>query len=139
MIASVFLNATSVFAESGQPVPETNQPIKNIEEVEVEKNALEVKAEEEKDFEKTETVEELNKNDGPEISGEETPEAVGEPAEEKAITLIKDGEAIGDYDTINQAIKKMFDLTLGGSKFNFVVQVNKDIDLTEYSQFGWPR
>ena len=58
--------------------------------------------------------------------------------EEKAITLIKDGEAIGDYDTIKQAIDKMYELTKDGTKFNFVVQVNQDIELTEYSQFGFP-
>ncbi len=58
--------------------------------------------------------------------------------DEKAITLIKDGEVIGDYDTLNQAIDKMYELTKDGTKFNFVVQVNKDIDLTEYSQFGFP-
>ena len=56
---------------------------------------------------------------------------------EKAITLIQDREAIGDYDTINQAINKMYELTNGGSRFNFVIQVNKDIDLTEYTQFGF--
>lgn len=58
--------------------------------------------------------------------------------DEKAITLIKDGEAIGEYDTINQAIDQMYEDTKDGSKFNFVVQVNKDIELSEYSQFGWP-
>ncbi|MFR9296565.1 MAG: InlB B-repeat-containing protein, partial [Aedoeadaptatus pacaensis] len=60
------------------------------------------------------------------------------PEGDKAITLLKDGEAIGDYATINQVIDKMYDLTKDGSKFKFVVQVNEDIDLTEYSQFGWP-
>lgn len=58
--------------------------------------------------------------------------------EEKAITLIKDGEVIGDYDTLIQAINKMYELTKGGTKYNFVVQVNKDIELTEYSQFSFP-
>lgn len=57
---------------------------------------------------------------------------------EKAITLIKDGVKVDDYDTIKEAISQMYELTKGGLKFNFVVQVNKDIDLTEYSQFGWP-
>ena len=57
---------------------------------------------------------------------------------EKAITLLKDGEAIGDYDTLIQAINKMYDLTHDGSRFNFVIQVNKDIDLSEYTQFGFP-
>ena len=61
----------------------------------------------------------------------------GNPGEENAITLIKDGEKIGDFDTINQAINKMYELTNGGSRFNFVIQVNKDIDLTEYTQFGF--
>ncbi len=60
------------------------------------------------------------------------------PGEEKAITLLKDGETIGDYDTLNHAINKMYDLTNGGSRFNFVIQVNKDIDLSEYTQFGFP-
>lgn len=60
------------------------------------------------------------------------------PGGEKAITLIKEGEAIGDYNTLNQAINKMYELTNGGSKFNFIVQVNKDIDLSEYTQFGFP-
>ncbi|WP_068455469.1 S-layer homology domain-containing protein [Aedoeadaptatus pacaensis] len=60
------------------------------------------------------------------------------PGGEKAITLLKEGEAIGDYNTINQVIDKMYDLTKDGSKYNFVVQVNKDIELTEYSQFGFP-
>lgn len=58
--------------------------------------------------------------------------------EEKAITLIKDGTKVDDYDTLNQAINKMYELTNGGSKFNFIVQVNKDIDLSEYTQFGFP-
>lgn len=122
MIASVFLNATAVFAEGEPEVSELNQPIEEVE-VEEKKDALEeVKVEE----------------SGLEISGEEVPEAVGEPAAEKAITLIKDGEVISDYDTIKQAIDEMYDLTKDGTKYNFVVQVNKDIELTEYSQFGWP-
>ena len=58
--------------------------------------------------------------------------------EEKAITLIKDGTKVDDYGTIKEAIDKMYEFTKDGSKFNFVVQVNKDIELTEYSQFGWP-
>ena len=58
--------------------------------------------------------------------------------EEKAITLIKDGEVIGDYDTLIQAINKMYDLTNDGSRYDFVLQVNKDIDLSEYTQFGFP-
>lgn len=62
----------------------------------------------------------------------------GNPQEEKAITLFKDGVKVDDYDTIKQAIDKMYDLTQDGTKFNFVVQVNQNIDLTEYSQFGFP-
>ena len=62
----------------------------------------------------------------------------GNPQEEKAITLFKDEVKVDDYDTIKQAIDKMYDLTKDGMKFDFVVQVNKDIELTEYSQFGWP-
>ena len=58
--------------------------------------------------------------------------------EEKAITLIKDGEVIGDYDTLNQVIDEMYELTNGGSRYDFVLQVNKDIDLSEYTQFGFP-
>ena len=60
------------------------------------------------------------------------------PAEEKAITLFKDGVVVGDFDTLKQAINEMYELTKDGSKFKFIVQVNKDIDLTEYSQFGYP-
>lgn len=60
------------------------------------------------------------------------------PAEEKAITLFKDGTVVGDFDTLKQAINEMHELTKDGSKFKFIVQVNKDIDLTEYSQFSWP-
>ena len=60
------------------------------------------------------------------------------PGGEKAITLLKDGEAIGDYYTLKEVIDKMYEFTKDGSKFNFVVQVNKDIELTEYSQFGFP-
>ncbi|MBS4872117.1 MAG: S-layer homology domain-containing protein [Peptoniphilus sp. oral taxon 375] len=142
MIASVFLNGTSVFAENEQEVPGMNQPVEKVEEVKVEdkKDDLEeVKAkEEEKDSEKTEAKEESKKNDGLEISKEEVPEVVGEPAEEKAITLIKDGVEVGNYDTIKQAIDQMYELTKDGSKFNFIVQVNKDIELTEYSQFSFP-
>ena len=36
MIASVFLNGTSVFAENEQEVPGMNQPVKKVEEVKVE-------------------------------------------------------------------------------------------------------
>lgn len=57
---------------------------------------------------------------------------------EKAITLFKEGNKVDDYETIKEAIDKMYELTNGGSKYNFVVQVNKDIELTEYSQFGFP-
>ena len=79
MIASVFLNVTSVFAEGEEPSPELNQPIEEVE-VKDKKDALEeVKAEEEKDTEKTEANEELNEKDGLEISEEEMPEAVGVP------------------------------------------------------------
>lgn len=60
------------------------------------------------------------------------------PGEEKAITLIKDGTKVDDYDTIKEAINKMYELTNDGSRLNFVVQVNKDIDLSEYTQFGFP-
>lgn len=58
--------------------------------------------------------------------------------EEKAITLIQDGTKVDDYATIKEAIDKMYEFTKDGSKFNFVVQVNQDIELTEYSQFGFP-
>ena len=142
MIASVFLNTTSVFAENKQEVPGMNQAVEKVQEVKVEdkKDDLEeVKVEEEeKDSEKTEAKEESKKDEGLEISKEEVPEVVGEPDEEKAITLFKEREEIGDYDTLIQAINKMYELTKDGSRFNFVVRVNKDIDLTEYSQFGFP-
>ena len=64
--------------------------------------------------------------------------AVSPGASEKAITLLKEGTKVDDYGTIKEAIDKMYELTKDGSKYKFVVQVNKDIDLTEYSQFGWP-
>lgn len=64
--------------------------------------------------------------------------AASSGASEKAITLIKDGTKVDDYDTINHAINKMYELTEGGLRYNFVVQVNKDIELTEYSQFSYP-
>ena len=62
----------------------------------------------------------------------------GNPQEEKAITLFKDGNTVDDFDTLKQAIDKMYDLTKDGATYNFIVQVNKDINLTEYSQFGFP-
>lgn len=64
--------------------------------------------------------------------------AASSGGEEKAITLFKEGNKVADYDTINHAINKMYELTEGGLRYNFVVQVNKDIDLTKYSQFGFP-
>ena len=93
MIASVFLNTTSVFAESGQEIPEVNQ----IEEVEGEKNALEeVKAEE-----------------GLEISEEEVPEVVGKPATVKTFILTELDKStnteteIGQYDTLFKAMEAL--------------------------------
>lgn len=84
MIASVFINATSVFAEGEPEVLELNQPIEEVE-VEDKKDALEVKAEEA----------------GLEISEEETSEAVGEPVAEKTFILKKaDGTELGQYDEI---------------------------------------
>lgn len=58
--------------------------------------------------------------------------------DEKAITLFKDGVKVDDYDTLIQALNKMYELTNGGSRYDFVLQVNKDIDLSEYTQFGFP-
>lgn len=83
MIATVFLNGTSVFAEDEQEVPGVNQVVEKVQEVKLEDkkdNLEEVKAkEEEKDSEKTEAKEELKKDEGLEISKEEVPEVVGEP------------------------------------------------------------
>ena len=142
MVVSVFFNSLPVFAENGEENSEINQA---TQEVKVEKNTLEeVKENEivepesklEEEIEKTENPEVLEKVEDLEISEEEIPEGVREA--EKAITLIKDGQAIGDFDTLNQVINEMYELTEDGSRYNFVVQVNKDIELTEYSQFGWP-
>lgn len=66
------------------------------------------------------------------------PRRVFAQEEEKAITLIKDESEVGHFDSIKEAIDQMYELTKNGPKFNFVVQVNKDIELTEYSQFGFP-
>ena len=62
----------------------------------------------------------------------------GNPGEQTAITLFQEGEDIGHFDTIKQVIDKMYALTQDGSRYNFTIQVNKDIELTEYSQFGFP-
>ena len=115
MIASVFLNTTSVFAESRQEIPEVNQ----IEKVEGEKNALkEVKAEE-----------------GLDISGEEMPDAVGEPATSKTFTVTKrsvgsteDGELVGNYGTFYDAMGncKQEDLTN-----EYVITMNSDYTIPE--------
>lgn len=141
MVVSVFFNSLPVFAENGEENSEINQA---TQEVEVEKNTLEevkeneiVEPEDPEEKPKDpENLEALEKVEELEISEEEMPEGVG--GEEEAITLIKDGETIGDFDTIKLAIDKMYELTNDGSKFNFVVQVNKDIELTEYSQFSFP-
>ncbi|WP_304263048.1 InlB B-repeat-containing protein [Kallipyga massiliensis] len=66
------------------------------------------------------------------------PRRVFAQEEEKAITLIKNGSEVGHFDSIKEAIGQLYELTKNGSKFNFVVEVNKDIELTEYSQFGFP-
>lgn len=69
-------------------------------------------------------------------------EAVGQPVqnqvEDKTIYLLKDGENIGGFDTLKQVIDKMYELTKDGIKYNFTIEVNQDIDLTDYSQFGFP-
>ena len=134
MIASVFLNGTSVFAENEQEVPGMNQPVKKVEEVKVEdkKDDLEeVKGEEEeKDSEKTEAKEESKKDDGLEISKEEVPEVVGEPATEKTFTVAKrpvgstgDGELVGEYDTLMGAIGACKQQDLSNE---YIVTMNKD-------------
>lgn len=70
-----------------------------------------------------------------------TPEPVlqsGNPGEEKAITLYKDGEKVDDFDTLKQAIDTMYKQTQDGSKYKYIVQINQDMELSEYTQFGWP-
>lgn len=144
MIASVFLNATSVFAENEQDVQELNQPVKRVEDVKVEDkkdNPEEVKAEEEKkDSEKTEANGELNKNDGFEISEEEVPEAVGEPALEKTFTVTKrafgnerDPEVnVGDYDTFYAAVEacKQNDI-----QNLYIITMNRDYTIPKTESF----
>lgn len=94
MIASVFLNGTSVFAENEQEVPGVNQAVEKVQEVKLEDkkdDQEEVKAEgEEKDSEKIEVKEESKKDDGLEISKEVISEPVGEPATKKTFTVTKD-------------------------------------------------
>ncbi|WP_099208703.1 S-layer homology domain-containing protein [Urinicoccus timonensis] len=139
MIASVFLNGTSVFAENEQEVPGMNQPVEKVQEIKLEdkKGTLEeVKAEEEeKDSEKIEVKEELKKDDGLEISKEEVPEVVGEPATEKTFTVTKrsfgsagDGELVGEYDTFYEAVNncKQEDLTN-----EYVITMNNDYTVPE--------
>ena len=120
MIASIFLNTTSVFAESGQEIPKVNQ----IEEVEGEdKKALEVKAEE-----------------GLDISGEEMPEAVGEPAAEKTFTVTKkvgDTEVeVGNYDKFYDAVGAM---DINDKSTFYTIYVNEDTAIPEDQMGGYYR
>ena len=62
---------------------------------------------------------------------------VGGP-EEKAITLFQADANIGDFDSLQQVLDKMYELTKDGSKYNFTIQVNKDIALSEYCQLSFP-
>ena len=141
MIASVFLNATSVFAEGEQPSPELNQPIENVE-IEDKKDDLEeVKVEKEKkDSEKTEANEELNKNNGLEISEEEVHEAVGEPAPGKKFTLTKESggtvTTVGSYDKFYDAVSAM---DVNDASSFFTIYVNKDATIPEGEMGGYHR
>ena len=122
MMASVFLNATSVFAEGKQEAPRVNQSVEKVKEVKVEDkkdDAKEVKAAEDK----------------LEISKKEAPDAVGEPAVEKTFTVTKrpvgstgDGELVGEYDTLMGAIGacKQEDLLN-----EYIVTMNKDYTVPE--------
>ena len=113
MIASVFLNTTSVFAENDQEIPEVNQ---SVEEVEDKKDALE----------------EVKAEDGLEISKEEIPEAVGEPAAEKTFILKKaDGTVLGQYDEIKDGFDES--TILGMMKktdpnASYIIEVTKDYE-----------
>ena len=143
MIASVFLNATPVFAENEQDVPELNQSVKKVEEVKAEDkkdNPEEVKVEEEKkDSEKTEASEELNKNDGLEISEEEVPEVVGEPAAE-AFTLTKESggtlTTVGSYNKFYDAVNAM---DINDASSFFTIYVNKNATIPAEEKGGYFR
>lgn len=122
MMASVFLNATSVFAEGKQEAPRVNQLVKKAEEV---------KAEDKKDdSEKVKVA-----GDELEKSGEEAPDAVGEPAVEKTFTVTKrpvgsteDGALVGEYSILFDA----FGACAQNDQSNeYVITVNKDYDIPE--------
>ena len=122
MMASVFLNATSVFAESKQETPRVNQLVKKAEEV---------KAEDKKDD--SEKV----KASGDELekSKEEVPDAVGEPAAEKTFTVTKrpvgnteDGALVGEYSTLFDAFGAC---AQNDQENEYVITVNNDYDIPE--------
>lgn len=113
MMASVFLNATSVFAEGKQEAPRVNQSVEKVKEVKVEDkkdDAKEVKAAEDK----------------LEISKKEAPDAVGEPAVEKTFTVTKDSggttTTVGEYDKFYDAVKAM---GVNDPNSFFTIYVNK--------------
>lgn len=75
---------------------------------------------------------------GSKSTNEALPLEAGNKAGEKAITLFKNGSRLDDFDTLQATIDKMYELTKDGTQFEFTIQVNQDIDLTSYSQFGFP-
>lgn len=113
MVASVFFNATSVFAEGKQDAPVKNQSVEKVEKV---------KTEDKKDDpEKVKAAE-----DELEISEEEVPDAVGEPAAEKTFTVTKDSggttTTVGEYDKFYDAVKAM---GVNDPNSFFTIYVNK--------------
>lgn len=119
MMASVFLNATSVFAEDKQEAPVMNQTVEKV------------KVEDKKDDpEKAKAAADELK-----ISGEDVPDAVGEPAAEKTFTVTKrpvgnteDGALVGEYSTLFDA----FSACAQNDQSNeYVITVNNDYDIPE--------
>lgn len=115
MMASVFLNATSVFAEGKQETPRMNQLVK-----------------------KTEVKEELNKIDGLEINKEEVPDAVGEPTAEKNFTVTKDSggttTTVGGYDKFYDAVGAM---DVNDAESEYTIYLNKDTTVSKEERGGY--
>lgn len=112
--------------------PQEEDIVKEPEEAEKKVDKLGEAEEVIKEKEKTATIEE---NERLELSKEEVPEAVGEPAAEKTFTVTKrtmgsteKGELVGNYDTFYEAVKncKQEDLTN-----EYVITMNRDYDIPE--------
>lgn len=127
MMASVFLNATSVFAEGKQEAPRVNQLVKKAEEV---------KAEDKKD----DSEEVKARGDELEISGEEAPDAVGGSAADKTFTVTKkSGEtttAVGGYDKFYDAVGAM---DVNDAESEYTIYLNKDTTVPKEEMGGYYR